>query len=93
MRGSVSLFKPVCVCVCVCVCVYRVRTSRSVLLDDVARVVELSESCRQLVQVVTQRVRRQVRNAAVDDFREAENQLGEFPLLGIVQLYGSTTSS
>ena len=69
---------------------HKVPTSRSVLLDDVASIVELGKRRRELVQIITQRVRSEVGDAAVDDFRKPENQLCEFPLLRTVQLYGST---
>jgi len=67
-----------------------VPTSRSVLLDDIACIVELSKCCRQLVEIITQHVRHEVCNTAVDDFWKPENQLRKFPLLGIVQLYRCT---
>lgn len=68
---------------------HEVLTSRSILLNDVAFIVELGKRRRQLIQIITQRVRREVCDAAVDYFWKPENQLGKFPLLCIVQLYGS----
>ena len=65
------------------------RTCLSVLLDDVAGIIELGKRAGQLIQKITQRVWCQIRNTPVDDFWKPENQLGKFPLLWIVQLYGS----
>ena len=68
------------------------HTRLSVLFHDVANVIELSECCCQLVKVVTESVWCQIHDTPINDFWKPENQLGKFPLLWIVQLYGCRVS-
>jgi len=70
------------------VCWQKALTSLSVLLDNIAGIIELGKCCCQLVQVVTECMRCQIRNASLYDLRKPENQLSKFPLFGTVQLYG-----
>ena len=63
-------------------------TCLSVALDDVAGVVELGEGSSQLVEVVAEGVEEEVGDTAQDHLREFEDELGQLPLLGVLQLHG-----
>jgi len=60
-------------------------TTLPVLLNAVAVVVELGEGGGQLIQVVTERVQQQVLQDLLQDLREPQDALAQFPLLLMVQ--------
>lgn len=60
-------------------------TGLAVLLDAVAAVVEFCEGGGQLVQVVTQRVEKEVIQDLLQDLREAHETLAQLPLLVVLQ--------
>lgn len=66
-------------------CSFREPTCLAVLLYAVAAVVELCEGGGQLVEVVAQCVKQQVVRDLLQNLREAQDALTQFPLFLMVQ--------
>ena len=62
------------------------------LLNAVAVVIELTERCAEVVQIVTEDVGAQVVDDAADDLWEANHSFGKFQLLLVVQYNGGGVS-